>query len=141
MGIIMLIALLLPAFLLGKEPIEVSPRSWDFGTIEGGRASEPVLFKVKNVYGKDLVFGTVNISGKDPMDFRLGKDLCSYSIIKDGGTCEVEVLFHPRVWKEKPGIYRREAILVIPLSEIPTLEKVRRATVPLYGTVLIKEKN
>ncbi len=137
-----LLGLVFTTTLLAGEPIEVSPQSHDFGTVEGGKASDPVVFRVKNVYGKDLVFGTVNIGGKDFLDFRIGRDLCSYSILKDGGTCEVEVVFQPRLpskKKRKPGKFKKKGLLVIPFSEMANLDKVWRKAIPLQGTALIKK--
>ena len=124
--------------------IEVNPKEVNFGEVEVGRTSKLIKIVVKNVHKKDVVFGTVNISGKDYLDFEKGTDTCSYNILKPGQSCEVEVFFRPRFFprkKEKDKIKKihKEGFLVIPFSEIPDIEKVIRERVPLKGTALIRE--
>jgi len=127
--------------------LEVTPDRVEFGVVEAGKLSKPKTIKVKNIHTGDVVFGSVNIGGRDFLDFRIGKDLCSYTILKPGATCEVEVFFQPRPIPKKDEEKKRkeiqltkEGLFVIPLSELPDLERTWKVAVPLTGTALIRDK-
>ncbi len=134
-------------FIFGAEPIEVSPNFYKFETLKAGQISKPAVFKVKNILGKDLVFGTVHLSGKDPLDFKIGRDTCSYVILKDGASCEVEVFFKPII---PPPIekdeevskveVKKQSILVFPVSEVPDFNNPKKIRVPIEGTAIFEKK-
>ena len=136
--------LLLSSFVWAESWLEITPGSVEFGTLEAGKLSKPVKIQVRNVSEKEVVLGSVNVTGRNFLDFRIGKDLCSYTIMKPGTTCEVEVLFQPRPLpkkeKEGPRLLEKEGLLVIPFSKLPDLEKALKVTVPLKGTALFKGK-
>jgi len=131
--------------------LEVVPDRVEFEIVEAGKISRPKKIKIKNIYGRDVVFGSVNIAGRDFLDFRIGKDYCSYTILKPSATCEVEVFFQPRPLpkkekedkereREKVTYVNKEGLFVIPFSELPALDKSWKMAIPLQGTALIGEK-
>ncbi len=134
-------------FIFGAEPIEVSPNSYKFETLKAGQISKPVVFKVKNILGKDIVFGTVHLSGKDALDFKIGKDTCSYVILKNSASCEVEVFFNPII---PPPIgkneevtqikVKKQSILIFPVSEVPDFNNPKKIRVPIEGTAIFEKK-
>ncbi len=144
--------LLAPLFLTlcawAEGLLEIVPDRVEFGVVEVGKLSEPKTLKVKNVHTGDLVFGSVNIGGRDFLDFRIGKDMCSYTILKPGATCEVEIFFQPRYIPRKEEKEKKQAeiqvtkegLFVIPLSELPDLERTWKVAVPITGTALIRDK-
>jgi len=99
----LLAPLFLALFAWAEGWLEVVPERVEFGTVEEGKLSKPKKIQIKNIHTKDIVFGSVNIAGRDFLDFRIGKDLCSYTILKPGATCEVEILFQPRPLPKKEG--------------------------------------
>jgi len=141
----LLAPLFLALFAWAEGWLEVVPERVEFGTVEEGKLSKPKKIQIKNIHTKDIVFGSVNIAGRDFLDFRIGKDLCSYTILKPGATCEVEILFQPRPLpkkekEKKPRTVKKEGLFVIPLSELPDLDRTLKVAVPITGTALFREK-
>ncbi len=127
--------------------LEVVPSRVEFGIVEAGKLSQPKKIKIKNIYSGDVVFGTVNIGGKNYLDFRIGVDHCSYKILKPGAECEVEVYFQPRVFLKKdekikkPKQLKREGLFVIPLSLLTDLDKTWKMAIPITGTALVRKRD
>ncbi len=139
--------LFLALFAWAEGWLEVVPERVEFGTVEEGKLSKPKKIQIKNIHSKDIVFGSVNIAGRDFLDFRIGKDLCSYTILKPGATCEVEIFFQPRPLprkkekeEKKPRFVKKEGLFVVPLSELPDLDRTLKVAVPITGTALSEEK-
>jgi hypothetical protein len=89
----------------------VSPTSNDFGQVEIGQASSPVVVTVENTGTLDLVLGTLTLTGTDAGQYDIGANTCDGATIIPTGNCTVEVSFSP----DAAGIFN-DADLNIPTN-------------------------
>jgi immune inhibitor A len=77
--------------------ISVSPDRYLFGveTLGDCIASRLVPFEVRNTGSAPRTLGTLDIGGIDALEFAIGADACSGSILEAGTSCTVEVKFCP----------------------------------------------
>ncbi|MGR3220228.1 MAG: Lcl domain-containing protein, partial [Candidatus Anammoxibacter sp.] len=79
----------------GSPEIVVSPASNNFGHVNVGETSNPEVFTISNAGNKDLVIGSISITGTDSADFSLQSDNCSGRTISPSGSCEIQAVFSP----------------------------------------------
>ncbi|BAT72481.1 hypothetical protein TST_1697 [Thermosulfidibacter takaii ABI70S6] len=77
-----------------KPDIDVSPMSYDFGSVNVGASSEKNIV-VKNVGAANLSIWAISLSGTHASEFSKIEDNCSGKQISPGGNCTVEVKFSP----------------------------------------------
>ena len=99
------------ASLRPRPAISVSPLSWDFGAVNVGTESLPLVVTVANTGCANLSVGTLYLSGSDVDQFRIQNDDCSGQAISPGGSRTVEVVFRPT------SVGTKSATLVIPSND------------------------
>jgi hypothetical protein len=99
------------ASLRPRPAISVSPLSWDFGAVNVGTESLPLVVTVANTGCANLSVGTLYLSGSDVDQFRIQNDDCSGQAIAPGGSRRVEVVFRPT------SVGTKSATLVIPSND------------------------
>jgi hypothetical protein len=99
------------ASLRPRPAISVSPLSWDFGAVNVGTESLPLVVTVANTGCANLSVGTLYLSGSDVDPFRIQNDDCSEQAISPGGSRTVEVVFRPT------SVGTKSATLVIPSND------------------------
>ena len=82
-------------FLAGTGPlVSISPGTIAFGGQQAGSTSATHTFTVTNVGSGNLVSNGVNVTGRNPGDFRATTN-CVKAPVPPGGTCTVSVRFAP----------------------------------------------
>jgi len=106
------------ASLRPRPTISVSPLAWDFGAVNVGAESPPLVVTAANTGCADLSLGTLVLSGPDVTQFRIQNDQCSGQTIPPRGSRTVEVVVQPT------SVGTKTATLVIPSNdpERPQLE-------------------
>jgi len=75
--------------------IDVFPRDHNFGTVESGDTSNPVLFSMGNNGAANLIINDVSITGPDALEFKIIGDTCTGQLVEPLSACIVEAIFSP----------------------------------------------
>lgn len=75
--------------------ISASPASNDFGSINVGSLSAPLIFTISNTGEGNLVIGSIYLTGTNLDQFVTQNNTCSGMTIAPSATCTIEVLFIP----------------------------------------------
>lgn len=86
---------------LAPPTAEISPGSWDFGTVAANQGTASHTFVVKNTGSSPVQLGTVGFGGKDPRDFQTWADACAGETLEPSKSCDIEVGFEPGTPGEK----------------------------------------
>ncbi len=80
----------------GPAGIKVTPSSHDFGKVAVG-TTQKVILEISNTGGSDLVIKSMDISAKNPSQFRFMNESCPNlnPTIKAGESCTIAVTFGP----------------------------------------------
>jgi sugar lactone lactonase YvrE len=90
---------------------QISPDSYEFGTVKAGSASSPQTFSISNINSREgIEIGSLEVIGENPSEFRIQKDMCSGKSLSLLDNCTVQVSFSPT----SAGI--KNAELSIPLT-------------------------
>ena len=104
--------------------IEISPTSYDCGSINIDSTSIQTFTVTNTGNEEDLVIGTLSITGTDASEFSIENDNCSGQTVAPSDTCTVDVLFAPT----SEGSESANLSLLSNDPDTPTLD------VPLTGT-------
>jgi parallel beta-helix repeat protein len=110
-----------PGISISDQKISVSPLILNFGSVAPGESRE-MSVTVRNRGSKELVIGSIAISGENASEFRIRQDNCSNQTIQPGGSCDLVVVFEPE------SLGSKSATLDIPSDDPET---------PLVNVMLI----
>lgn len=79
----------------GEPSLRAEPGGLDLGTAAVGRTGERRAVDIRNIGSVPTEVVAVDLSGRDPGDFRVTAEACTGRALNPGATCAIEIEFAP----------------------------------------------